>query len=46
MNDYAEKLDRKRNAHERIILDTCEIQEDAIVQLAYEWIKKILELEL
>ena len=46
MNYYAEKLGRKRDPHERIVLETCEIQEDVIANLAHDWIKKILDFEL
>lgn len=45
MNYYAERLGKRRNAHERIVLEKCEIQEDVITNLAHDWIMKILELE-
>ena len=46
MNYYSEKFGRKRDPHERIVLETCEIQEDVIANLAHDWIKKILDFEL
>ena len=44
MNDYALKLNKLRNTHERIVLEKCELQEDVIVNQVCYWIQKVFEV--